>query len=287
MRYNIAAVEPVNCGFGHFLDDSCRYLCYGLESLGHDCTIGFNQIESGCMNIIVGGHNLSSPADVDAIADSGDYILIQSEILHEDRINTAQNDERYKHVYLPLMQRAHSIWEGTHRNIPALDKLGLRHQFLLGGYQPQMEEVKHKKNKDIDFLFYGSVTPHRQHMLNALDAKDHRMAVVFDVRATFRNDLIARSHLNACPRQGGGMNHFPWGRICYLLNNRSLPVVESCEDQEWLEHCFPWSDSKRWVNLCENTLQRPDRDEFAEQCFDRFRAMPFKNQLQKVLDEMG
>lgn len=286
MRYHIAIIESKNHGFGHFLDDACRMLCYGLESLGHDCSIGFNEVEQGCMNIIVGGHNLSSPTDVETVAACGDYVVYQTEIINENRINTWPSEAQYRDIYLPLMQRARSVWEGTQRNVPVLDQLGLRHQLLLGGYLPQMEEVKHKRNKDIDFLFYGSLTPHREQMLSTLCTKGYRMAVVFDVRATYRNDLIARSRLNACPRQSDEMNHFPWGRIWYLLNNRSLPVVESCENQDWLEHCFPWSDTEGWVALCESTLHRSDRDEFAEECFEKFRAMPFKDQMQQVLDEM-
>ena len=87
MKFHIASAEPKGFPYGHFLDDFCRYLCHGLESLGHDCTIGYNRLDSGRMNIVLGGHLLTSPQDVEAIAGQGPYIAIQSEIVKPDQLN--------------------------------------------------------------------------------------------------------------------------------------------------------------------------------------------------------
>jgi hypothetical protein len=288
MRFHIASAEPKGFPFGHFLDDFCRYLYHGLQSLGHDCTIGHNRLESNRMNIVLGGHLLTSPQDVDAIAGHGPYIAVQSEIVKPEQLNLfreLKERERYQKIYLPFLKRARAVWEGAPGNVDVLASLGIRAQLLLGGYHPAMAEIAHKRDKDIDFLFYGSVTPHRRNLLEALKQRGHRLEVVFDLRPIFRNDLIARTKVNLAPSQGQGMDHLAWGRICYLLNNRALVVVERCCDQQWIEHCFPWAVTHDWVDLCEQTLQRADREQIAAEYTSRFQAMTYTEQLEKVLDD--
>ena len=56
------------------------------------------------------------------------------------------------------------------------------------------------------------------------------------------------------PNQGPGINHIT-AKTVYLLNNRSVVVVERCHDQEWIEHCFPSADAEEWADLCMETLQ--------------------------------
>lgn len=285
MRFHIALIEPKGFPYGHFLDDFCRILCYGLESLGHDCSIGANRLESTRTNLVVGAHLLTAPQDVEAIARQGPYIALQSEIVRPEGVNLYRDRQRYETVYLPFLQRAMAVWEGAPANLPHLEQLGLRPRLLLGGYHPAIEEIVHKREKDIDFLFFGSVTPHRRNQLQALQQRGHRLEVVFDLRAMLRNDLIARTKVNLAPAQGGGMDHLAWGRICFLLNNRSIVVVEQCKDQQWLEHCFPSAATHGWVELCEETLNDPQLKEKTEMYYERFRAMPYTERLEQVLDE--
>jgi hypothetical protein len=145
--------------------------------------------------------------------------------------------------------------------------------------------VRPKLEKDIDFLFYGSITPYRQKLLERLCERGHRVTSVFDPRAIHRNDLIARTKVHVAPTQGPGMEHFAYGRVGYLLNNSGLVVVERCHDQEWLEHCFITATNRNWVDICEQTLLRNDRDMIREEFAERFRSLPFTEQMQRLLDE--
>lgn len=284
MRFHICNIEPNNYRYGHFLDDFCRLVCFSLESLGHTCSMGCNQLEPDRVNIIFGGHMLSSVEQVEAIAQSCKYIAVQHEILNSDGVNLSKNMAHFRNVYLPFLQRAIGVWEGIPRNVPVLERLGLKAGFFRGGYHPAMEEVRHKPVKDIDFLFYGSITPYRRHMLELLGTRGHMVVAVFDVRASYRNDLIARAKVNVAPIQGPGMEHFAYGRVCYLINNRALVVVQQCEDQQWLESTFVTASEEQWVDVCHATLCRPDRDSLVESFVERFRAMPFTRQVEGLLE---
>lgn len=286
MKCNIAVIDPKGYAWTHFLFDACKFFCYALEEMGHDCSIRKNNLEPSRLNILVGAHNLSSPQHVLDIAGVGDYVVLQTEVIKGDAVNLSGDRDHFESVYLPLMQRAKSVWEGASTNLAILEAFGCRTQTYVGGYTPAMEEIVHKRNKDIDFLFYGSMTPHRQRMLDQLRARGHVLVTEFDISAFYRNDLIARSKVALSPRQGDQMNHLPYGRICYLLNNRMPVLVERCLEQEWLQDCFFWSESDEWVDLCVETLLRSDRATATEEKFDRFRQLRLGDQVQRLLDEL-
>lgn len=283
MKFHICNLENRGASFSHFLDDFCRLVCFSLESLGHSCSISPNQIEPERINIIFGGHMLKTPENVDTIAGACTYIAVQHEILNKHGVNLSGDVRHFQDVYLPFLRRAMMVWEGIPRNLPPLQKLGIRAAFFRGGYHPGLADVRLKRERDIDFLFYGSVTAYRHQMIERLRQRGHQVVAVFDVRPIYRNDLIARAKVNLAPIQGQGMEHFASGRVCYLLNNRSLVVVQQCEDQEWLEHCFVTSSAEHWVDICEQTLQRRDREHICEEYADRFRALPFTDQLEGLL----
>jgi hypothetical protein len=278
MKFNISVVDPKGYPYTHFLYNTCKLLNYGLESLGHDCCITRNHLDASRMTILIGGHLLNSLDVIDQIARAGPYIVLQSEAIQSAIVNQA--------MYVPLLQRARSVWEGIPDQLAPLALLGARPQLLLAGYHPRMEEIAAKNNRDIDFLFFGSITPHRQTMFDQLRQRGCEVVTMFDEDAIFRDDMIARTKVHLAPRQSDAMNHLPYVRICYLLNNRGLCVVERCRDQEWLQDCFLWAESSRWVDLCEQTLRRPGREQLATEFYERYKRTPFTDYLEKVLEDL-
>jgi hypothetical protein len=285
MKFHICNIEPQGYRWGHFLDDFCRLVCYSLETLGHTCSMGCNQIEPERTNIVFCGHLLGAPEHVSMIADSCRYIAVQHEVLNPSGVNLSNNPEHFQQVYLPFLRRAIGVWEGIPRNLVPLERLGIRAAFFRGGYHPALKEVPRKHEQDIDFLFYGSITPYRRQMLQQIADLGFRVVSVFDVRAPYRNDLIGRAKVNLAPMQGPGMQHFAYGRVCYLLNNRSLVVVERCEDQEWLEQCFVSSSAEHWTETCAQTLSRTDRESLRDEFSERFRLFPFTLQVERLLEQ--
>jgi tetratricopeptide (TPR) repeat protein len=286
-RFSICLIESEGNRFGHFLYDLCKYICFTFESAGYNCCIQKNRTANDRINIIVGGHRLDKPEHVKEIVNAGKYIVVQSEVLGEDTINNWPLQERYAKIYLPLIKQAAVVWDGIDTNHHQLRKLDIDAVFMRFGYLPQLEEIFHKKDKDIDFLYYGSVTPHRKKMLDALAAKGGRIYVDFDSTAMFRNDLIARTRVNLAPKQSPEADHLAASRVLYLINNRSIVVVEQCRDQNWVEHCFPSADTENWVDLCLETLNRPDLDMAAEEYYERFKKMNLTDDIHTLVERLG
>ncbi|MCE5264217.1 MAG: glycosyltransferase [Deltaproteobacteria bacterium] len=218
---------------------------------------------------------------------SGNYILLQSEIITGNSINNWRNERNFTQGYLPLLQRANAVWECVESNIGQLRKLGIHAELLRFGYHPAMEEIVPKRNKDIDFLFCGSVTPHRKELLEELQARGGKIVTIFDDAAIHRNDLIARTRVNLAPNQGPGMNHFGASRVLYLINNRSMVVVDRCHDQGIYEHFFPSADSDHWVDLCMETLRRPDLTRVTEAYYERFKEFRMVDLMRPLLEEFA
>ena len=286
LQFSVCLIEPQGYKFAHFLHDLGKYLCYTFESAGYDCCIVKNHLYRDRINIIVGGHRLDDPKIVKEIADAGQYVVIQSEMLGEDTINNWPIQERYASVYLPLLKQAKVVWDGLERNRIQLMKFSIDAVSTRFGYLPQLEEIVHKKNKDIDFLYYGSITPHRKKMLDALIAKGGRIYVDFDSTAIYRNDLIARAHVNLAPKQSPEMDHLTGTRILYLVNNRSVVVVERCRDQAYVEHCFPTADTEEWADLCMETLRCPNLDQIADEYYERFKKINLADEINVIIERL-
>ena len=286
MKFNITIVEPPGYRFTHFLFPLCKLLSCGLESLGHDCYVTRNTLDPSRITIIVAGHLLNSPQEADAISEAGKYIVFQSEAI-KDGILHFGKASRLPDAYVRLLGRSLCVWESVSaEHVPMIEKFGARAHVLLGGYHASLEEISPKRSKDIDFLFFGSMSPHRKALLDGLKRRGHVLVTMFDEHAFFRNELIARTKVHLAPKQYEQLGHLPWSRLTYLLNNRSLVVSERCSNQEWLEDCFLWAETERWVDLCEETLLRDDREELTMEYYQRFKQRPFVDQLQKVLDLM-
>ncbi|MBI2267301.1 MAG: lytic transglycosylase domain-containing protein [Armatimonadetes bacterium] len=283
-RYNDLK-GPEGYGYIHFLYDYAKLICYGLESLGHDCSIGPNGLANDRTNIIIGGHLLQTKDDTEYIASVGPYIVRQTEVLWErSMLNFSGNPNQFEEVYLPFLRRAEAVWDVLPSNLPILLSRGVNARLLRSGYHPAMEEVVHKHNKDIDFLFFGTITKHRKIQLEELNLRGHKVITAMGAQPIYRNDLIARTRVHLAPRQETEMTHLPYGRICFVVNNRGLVVAERCLDQEWLEDCFLWSEPEEWVDLCMQALEDPNREEIALQNYERYKKIPMTAEMERVLD---
>jgi len=284
-QFQITVIDPDGYRFGHFLHDIIKILCASIESLGYSCVIARNRFSANRVNVVVGAHLIQDPALLSQVAGL-DYIVYQSEVIRHDGINLSRDKERLEKVYIPFLQGANAVWDGTRSNLPELAHFGIDARWLQPGFHPCLKEIHHKRKRDIDFLFYGSTTEHRVALFQALQKRGHQVVVVFDPSALYRNDLIARTKLHLVPRQGAGMNQLPYWRIVYQLHNGCIPIVEQCNDMEWLSDCFLWSDTDGYLDLCTATLARTDLDEVAQALCERFAQTPIHAHLEPLVAEV-
>ena len=286
MKFNIVILDPPEFKWTHFCFDSAKTVYYGILSAGYPCSISRAAFEPGCINIIFGADLIQKPFEVQEVVSFGDYVVYQNEAIVNDQINGVRGNDHFDKVYLPLLQNARAVWEGIPHLMDYWKTVDVRAQFLLWGYHPALEEIKYKRERDIDFLFFGSITEHRLALLNKLKERGHSICSVFDHKAIYRNDLIARAKVHLSMRQHDVLNHLAWCKHCYLINNRGLVVSERCRDQEWLEPCFITADTDQWVDACVDALNRPDRQEIADGFYEQYKKVTMADRIGPLLAEL-
>jgi hypothetical protein len=288
MRFNVTLIEPSGERYAHFLFDMVRYLVGTLELLGHDCTIERNRCLPEAINVLVGIHLLRNPEDVAIVLGGArDYVVLQTEILEAAAINGVAVGERLDRVIFPLLRGARAVWDTLDTNVEVLRQKDIRADLLRVSYSPRLEEVQHKKNKDIDFLFYGSVGPWRRGVLEKLTSLGYVVRAEFAAQALFRNDLIARSEIILTLRHGEEMGHLPQGRIIHAVNNKCLVVGEGGYGQETLEDVFLWTnDPKDVVETCRRARGRQDRDELRQSFYEKLRERPMTSFMAPLLERL-
>ena len=286
MKINTVVIEPRGSQYTHFLYDPIRLIQLGLDSLGHDCTLSKNHFDTSRLNLVIGGHQITDPAAVNSIVGSGvPYVMLQSEVIRGGQVNSS-GEEHWRRCYLPLLRGARRVWDWSPETVGELEKLGIRGDYCELGYHPGMQEIHHKQVKNIDVLWYGSVTPYRQAILEQVAARGVPMHLMFDDVSFYRNDLIARAKIILTLQQYAG-NHVPYGRILYAVTNRCLVAGESPDVPHWSEALYEGAPADRVADLLVDLLARTDRDALVEAHLDALKRRPMTGILEPLLDRLA
>jgi hypothetical protein len=154
--------------------------------------------------------------------------------------------------YLDLL-RTYSILDYDRRNLESLKELGVHHARLLEiGYSPCLTRIRHSKTPEFDVFFYGSLTPRRQAVLDALSHAGLKVAYGINMYGRERDEVIARSKmvLNMHAEED---NVFEVVRVSYLLANRVCVVSEGdASDQSlgWIAGGLQLSSYDGLVDTC-------------------------------------
>ncbi|MCA9624122.1 MAG: hypothetical protein KC731_34095 [Myxococcales bacterium] len=287
MKFNISFMFPASYRFAHFLHDMASTFLHGLLDLGHHAILSRQLVDPGYVNVLIGAHTFDSPAAVSQLKQAGiPYVVVQSEIIRGDTINLGMQD-RFNAIYKPLMQGAAGVWDFYQENVAALAAQGIEAQLTQLGYHPALEVVRHRQDKDIDALFFGSVTERRAKVLQGLQDAGVKVAALFDDPAFFRNDMIARSKLQLNLRHDEAMTHMPTGRIKFLVNNRCLVVGETALESETVDDLFLAAEPEDFVALVRDTLARDDRQAVTDEFYERYKARPMSGYLAPLVEALG
>jgi SAM-dependent methyltransferase len=181
--YQIVHIRPPGYVHAGALTEFAESTYHGLRRLGLDvrCT---DSCAGSARSIVIGGHLLGAAA---AQALPRDAIIYNSEQIAPDS----------PWVGAPYMQilRSREVWDYSAENVRRLVDLGVesaRHVPM--GYVPELSRIGPAR-EDIDVLFYGSINPRRQAILDELRRRGLSVAAVFGTYGEERDRAIARAKL--------------------------------------------------------------------------------------------
>lgn len=185
MNYNICTIRPPGYIHAQAFDEIECLIAAGIRELGYKVNCKPNQIEPTAKNIIIGCH-LLSPETASIVPH--DSIIINTEQLSDEIGSWNQN--------LLFWLGRFQAWDYNKKNIEYVFEAGLDKPKLLQlGYHQSLENIQGDISQDIDVLFYGSLNPRRQHILNELSARGIKTKILHGVYGADRDYWISRSKL--------------------------------------------------------------------------------------------
>ena len=237
---DIVTIEPAGYPHAAVFAEVAETLQFALRALGYAATWRRNAVRVGVPTIVLGAHLLQP--DNAHLLPSGLIIYNLEQIRPGAWATNA--------TYLDRLRR-HTVWDFNAGNVAAIRQMtGHRdvHHVPIG-YVPEMSRIVSATSQDIDVLFYGSVTPRRERILQALAAAGLKVVARFGVYGAERDALIARAKLivNLHAHDGWG---FESVRVSYLLANRKAVVCETGEIEADLGNGVVALPYDRLVDAC-------------------------------------
>ncbi len=287
MKFGVVAIDAINDPTGHWSRDLAQLLVAGLEEAGQDCVLSRNQPEAGRASIVVGAHRIGSPEHQRAFMDAdAPYVVVQTARLLGPEMSQPEVAQWFAQSYLPFLRGAAAVWELQPSRMPLLEALGVPSQRLRLGYHSALATLPSKQEQDLDFVFFGTITPHRQAQLVPLQQRGFSVKAIHNEDPFFRDDLLARAKVHVAPRRGDGTARVAPTRLVRILANDGLVVVERGADHHELEDCVVLADTPDFVEACITTIQRPDRAQLAAAHGARFRERSQADSLAPLLEAL-
>lgn len=194
-------------------------LKFSLEDLGHQVNLSGLSLDSSSVNLVIGAYFLRSE-QIQGLAKSRlTYININTEVIANNSLNFNPAKVDFMGSYLPMMQAGLARWDVIEDNLPEYGKYNSPAHFLRWGYHPSMKDIVHRVDKDLDYYFFGTLSPRRRRILGKLDSAGFKGIADHSCPYFLRNDRIARSKINLNLIQDEKYSHVNSFRICYLANN--------------------------------------------------------------------
>ncbi|TDJ00300.1 MAG: hypothetical protein E2O76_05380 [Caldithrix sp.] len=244
-------------------------LKFGLEDLGFEVVCG-NGLQKKCTNLILGYHFLKGKK----LPPGYDCIIYQLEELDE-------NGSLPLAVIETLRSPGAIVWDFSEQNIDFLAERGIEAVCKPIGFHPKMLRIQHRKEKDVDVLFYGSRNDRRLKILKELHGK-FKLKPLFGVYGDERDHWIERSKI-VVSIYYYETKYFDDVRMSYLLNNKVFTIVENTPHKKY-EDFVVYADYDKIVETCEFYLQDDlHRNQTTDKSFKEFSQYPESEFLRKAL----
>lgn len=211
----------------HLRRDMLEFYRYNFEDVGCDVTITYNNLVGDRINILFGTTEL---AEENMLALSQDknarYVVFDTEIVTGGTINNRENFPM--DTYIKFLSSAVLVLAGFPESVRFWRKKGLKAMLISLRYTDKLQEIHHKKDKDIDVFFFGIVSDYRKKILEDLIKAGLRVeAHGYGASPYFlRNSFIERAKLIANLSQGPQFDHVNGLRGLYLAINACCTVAE-------------------------------------------------------------
>jgi hypothetical protein len=161
-----------------------------LQNLGLTVERTTNRLAAKQLNLLVGHTMFLPPSESRRIAENGrPYIVFQVEALHETEGFLSRHPG-----YWELLQGASQIWNYSEANVAILKERGLTNvHYIPLGHAQKLERVVFAPERNIDVLFFGTLTPRRRRVLDGLRERGIRAEFHFATYGAARNALISRA----------------------------------------------------------------------------------------------
>ncbi len=261
----------------------------GLEEAGHNARLSFDQVTNDEINIFYDYFDAQSSAYFHTLRDSGiQYGLICTEILENMRINARAAGARIA-ALREIGQNAEFVWVMHEPSLANYREL-IGHEkclYLPLGYSEAIRELRMRpwRERHIDFVFFGLLTPHRIRILTTLKQRGHTVVHTYNTPGFIRNSIVENSRINLVLKQHDKWPQPSVGRICYLVSNCAVAMAERTSLGDPYENYLHTADSSNYVQSCENLIGMDDAPMRAEEFRSNFRnERPMREIMSGLID---
>lgn len=278
-KFNLVTIKPE--GYPHYraFDEIKTLLYYSLSELGHTVAIEDQPFTSGCTNIIFGAHLLDSSV-------LGD-LPQHSVIFNTEQLGACPPACSERIVSL---SRIHPILDYSSTNLLWLERnINTRWPARLArlrlGFHPSLERLKHTAHKDHELVFFGSITPFREALLQKINEHPAiKLTTYFGYYGWARNSILERSKI-ALNLHSSSARILEWPRLVFLVANKmptaSLVHPETRCDDDQLSYIYRCSEADASMELAILINASERLKVFAEDSYERLREseqLPFTEQ---------
>ena len=182
--FNICIVHPDGAAHRGVFDELAELIHWSLVECSCQSRWGYNLIDHSRINIMIGVH-LMDPATRRLLPDM--FYVFNTEQMQCVR-------PEWRETLMYWVHEASVVVDYSRDNIEFFQVSEIRDLRLFRfGLQPQLRRIPMAQLKDIDVLFYGTVNPRRQKILDAMLERGLNVIVLYDVYGDARDEYIARS----------------------------------------------------------------------------------------------
>jgi hypothetical protein len=275
MKFAVTIVSPPGYVHSAAFTEVAETLHYGLLALGHDCVVSTEGQLPERQHIVLGSNLLPLyplPLGHDAIL----YNLEQ--VQHGSAWITPEQIETF---------RRYVVWDYSEQNVTKLAELGIRVSRVLPiGYVSELTRIVRVAEPDIDVLFFGSMGPRRQAVIDQMRALGLRVEAVFGVYGQARDALISRAKLvlNVHYYEAKVLEMV---RISYLLANRCAVLSERSAnpvDDDALAEGVAFADYDDLPRMARALIDAPDeRERLTRRGFELMQSRSVADYLRAAL----